>query len=70
MSTQVKGILSLPVKSVLNLDKAIGVIQVLNKRSSPKGEFSEQDAVELQKLAMVIGDSFYRQRYKALEEVT
>eukprot|EP00439_Symbiodinium_sp_Y106_P084740 s202_g26.t1 len=106
----VKGILSLPVKSVLNLDKAIGVIQVLNKRSSSKGEFSEQDAVELQKLAsltriaeslivasvhqlspvivlrrasgcreqllqllctrMVIGDSFYRQRYKALEEVT
>lgn len=58
------------MKSVLNLDKAIGVIQVLNKRSSPKGEFSEQDAVELQKLAMVIGDSFYRQRYKALEEVT
>jgi len=66
---RVKGILSLPVKSILNLDKAIGVIQVLNKKT-PKGDFSEQDAIELQKLAMVLGDSFYRQRFKALEEVT
>ena len=65
---RVKGLLSLPVKSTINLQRTIGVIQVLNKRSS-SGSFSEQDAVELQKIAMVIGDSFYRQRWKALETV-
>eukprot|EP00913_Durusdinium_trenchii_P000619 g572.t1 len=65
---RVKGLLSLPVKSSINLEQTIGVIQVLNKRTT-SGSFSEQDAVELQKIAMVIGDSFYRQRWKALEAV-
>ena len=68
LEIQVKGLLSLPVKSSLNLQKTIGVIQVLNKRSS-SGSFSEQDAVELQKIAMVIGDSFHRQRWNVLETV-
>lgn len=63
---RVKGLLSLPVKSTINLERTIGVIQVLNKRNG-SGSFSEQDAVELQQIAMVIGDSFYRQRWKALE---
>eukprot|EP00435_Cladocopium_sp_Y103_P004208 s2954_g1.t1 len=65
---RVKGLLSLPVKSTINLERTIGVIQVLNKRKG-SGSFSEQDAVELQQIAMVIGDSFYRQRWKALEKV-
>ncbi|CAE8651783.1 unnamed protein product [Polarella glacialis] len=65
-----KALLCLPIKHVLNMERTIGVIQALNKRSPNgklDGEFSEQDAVELAKLALVIGDSFYRQRWMALE---
>eukprot|EP00440_Ansanella_granifera_P050728 gb/GFBE01054979.1/.p1 GENE.gb/GFBE01054979.1/~~gb/GFBE01054979.1/.p1 ORF type:complete len:653 (+),score=98.07 gb/GFBE01054979.1/:1-1959(+) len=59
-------LLAIPVKNTLNLDRTIGVIQVLNKRGSATACFAEQDAIELQKIAMVIGDSFYRQRWNAL----
>ncbi|CAJ1396913.1 unnamed protein product [Effrenium voratum] len=64
----VKGLISLPLKSTMNHEKTIGVIQVLNKRNS-SGAFSEADLEELQKITMVVGDSFYRQRWKALESV-
>lgn len=37
---RVKGLLSLPVKSTINLERTIGVIQVLNKRNG-SGSFSE-----------------------------
>eukprot|EP00931_Biecheleriopsis_adriatica_P089170 TRINITY_DN63338_c0_g1_i1.p1 TRINITY_DN63338_c0_g1~~TRINITY_DN63338_c0_g1_i1.p1 ORF type:complete len:654 (-),score=111.23 TRINITY_DN63338_c0_g1_i1:64-2025(-) len=67
-------LLAMPVKNTLNLESTIGVIQVLNKLGSPtvgsdRPVFSEEDAIQLQKIAMVIGDSFYRQRFKALENL-
>lgn len=65
----VQSLLSIPVKSVLSPDSTIGVIQVLNKRGGPSAYFSEEDEIELQKLAMVAADSFYRQRWTALEHV-
>eukprot|EP00440_Ansanella_granifera_P071428 gb/GFBE01077520.1/.p1 GENE.gb/GFBE01077520.1/~~gb/GFBE01077520.1/.p1 ORF type:complete len:611 (+),score=92.82 gb/GFBE01077520.1/:1-1833(+) len=47
--------------------KAIGVIQVLNKKGSDEAVFSEADARAFQRLGDVISDSFYRQRWRALE---
>lgn len=65
----VKSLVSIPVKSCLSPDSTIGVIQVLNKRGGPTASFSEEDEIELQKVAMVVADSFYRQRWAALEHV-
>jgi len=48
--------------------RTIGVIQVLNKKTDTDVTFfTEQDVVEVQKIAMLISDSFYRQRWVALE---
>eukprot|EP00930_Biecheleria_cincta_P032000 TRINITY_DN22203_c0_g1_i1.p1 TRINITY_DN22203_c0_g1~~TRINITY_DN22203_c0_g1_i1.p1 ORF type:complete len:625 (-),score=107.21 TRINITY_DN22203_c0_g1_i1:202-2076(-) len=65
----VKSLVSIPVKSVLSPESTIGVIQVLNKRGGPTAAFSEEDEIKLQKVAMVVADSFYRQRWTALEHV-
>lgn len=59
--------LTVPVKHMVDERRAVGVIQVLNKKGHDLDGFSVHDEHELVKLAMVISDSFYRQRWRALE---
>lgn len=63
----VKTLLSLPIKHMIRDGRTIGVIQVLNKHGGPDAVFTDEDVAELQKVAMLISDSFYRQRWRALE---
>jgi hypothetical protein len=105
----VHSMLSLPIKHMVDDTRTIGVIQVLNKKSTnlnierseskwstaatkssagsvdvieisshssfqhqisgqtTRSVFSEQDVIELQKIAMLCSDSFHRQRWQALE---
>lgn len=63
----VKSLLSLPIKHITDPNTTIGVIQVLNKIGDHGACFTEPDVLELQKIAMLINDSFHRQRWNALE---
>lgn len=64
----VRAVLGLPIRHAMNHGDVIGVVQVLNKKDVNAPWFTERDQVELQKIAMVISDSFARHRWTALEK--
>jgi len=61
----VKAMLSVPIKHIVDAQRTIGVIQVLNKQG-PTDYFTDNDVAEILKVAVLIGDSFHRQHWKAL----
>mmetsp|Transcript_82851 Transcript_82851/g.208697 ORF Transcript_82851/g.208697 Transcript_82851/m.208697 type:complete len:685 (-) Transcript_82851:82-2136(-) len=64
---RVHNMLTVPIRHMVDERRAVGVIQVLNKKGHELDGFSTHDEHELAKVAMVISDSFYRQRWRALE---
>lgn len=65
----ISSLLAVPIKHTIEVTRIVGVIQVFNKFNkfgTIGGHFSDQDAAEMQKFSMLIGDSFCRQRWKAL----
>jgi hypothetical protein len=64
---KVKGMLCLPIKHMIDESRTIGVLQVLNKHGGPDARFSKADEEDLDKIARLISDSFFRHRWKAME---
>jgi len=64
----VGSMLCLPIMHMREESVCIGAIQAMNKLGENKPSFTEHDALELKKITLLIGDSFYRQRWNALED--
>lgn len=64
-----KSLLALPLTHPKNEKLTIGVLEVINKLKSGGGNacFGHDDILELKKLAIHLGQSFYRQRFKAIQ---
>jgi len=52
---------------MLDQNRTIGVVEVANKCDGSDSAFLDQDQKVLEDLARLVGDSFYRHRWKALE---
>eukprot|EP00930_Biecheleria_cincta_P039656 TRINITY_DN27244_c0_g3_i1.p1 TRINITY_DN27244_c0_g3~~TRINITY_DN27244_c0_g3_i1.p1 ORF type:complete len:722 (-),score=97.72 TRINITY_DN27244_c0_g3_i1:271-2340(-) len=63
----IRSLLCVPIMHMLNLSQTVGVLEVVNKLEDK--DFSTSDTTVLETIARLVGDSFNRHRWNALENI-
>lgn len=70
MGCDMRSYLCTPIRHMLDQGRNIGGIVAINKIGAPGAEFTDSDLKVLQDISRLASDSFYRQRWKALENAS